>query len=161
LVLFATFIIVLRPILVRRGEGANKQPHLTAALWPEAMAGIFVVALYGGYFGAGIGILMIGALTFISPGEIQHVVALKSLLTGCLRGMAVVVLVIEGHVDWRYGAPTALGGLMGGYIGGVVSHRTNRIVVRSIVIGIGFGVAAYYFWKLYSPTGMRLGVSKA
>jgi uncharacterized protein len=157
LVLFATFIILLRPILVRRGEGDNKQPHLTAALWPVAITGIFVVALYGGYFGAGIGILMIGALTFISPGEIQHVVALKNLLTGCLRGMAVIVLVIEGNVDWRYGAPMALGGLMGGYIGGVVSHRTNRIVVRSIVIGIGFAVAAYYFWKLYSPTGMRVG----
>jgi uncharacterized protein len=46
------------------------------------MIGIFLVALYGGYFGAGIGILMIGALTFISPGEIRHVVALKNFLNG-------------------------------------------------------------------------------
>ena len=68
LVLLATIVIALRPILVRRNKGGNVQPDLAPMLWPVAMAGIFLVALYGGYFGAGIGILMIGALTFISPG---------------------------------------------------------------------------------------------
>jgi uncharacterized membrane protein YfcA len=157
LVGLATLIILLRPILVRRREDDSKQPDFAAAGWLVVMAIIFVVALYGGYFGAGIGILMIGALSFISPGDIQHVVALKNLLTGCLRGVAVFVLVIEGNVDWKYGAPMALGGLVGGYIGGLVSHRANHVVVRSIVIGIGFGVAAYYFWKLYGPAVMRVG----
>jgi uncharacterized membrane protein YfcA len=61
-------------------------------------------------------------------------------------------------VDWRYGGPMALGGLVGGYIGGVVSHRANRVIVRSIVIGIGFGVSTYYFWKLYGPAVVRVGV---
>jgi uncharacterized protein len=157
LVVLATLIILLRPILVRRREDDSKQPDFAAAWWPVVMASIFMVALYGGYFGAGIGILMIGALSFISAGDIQHVVALKNLLTGCLRGVAVIVLVIEGNVDWKYGAPMALGGLVGGYLGGLVSHRANRVVVRSIVIGIGFGVAAYYFWKLYGPAVMRIG----
>src|SRR5881392_4142605 len=77
LILLATIIVALRPILVRRREGGSVQPDLAPMLWPVAMAGIFLVALYGGYFGAGIGILMIGALTFISPGDIRHVVALK------------------------------------------------------------------------------------
>jgi uncharacterized protein len=157
LVLLGTFVIFLRPILVRRREGDSRQPDFAAEWWPLVMAIIFVVALYGGYFGAGIGILMIGALSFISPGDIQHVVALKNLLTGCLRGMAIIVLVIEGNVDWNYGAPMALGGLVGGYIGGLVSHHANRVVVRWIVIGIGFGVAAYYFWKLYGPAIIRVG----
>jgi uncharacterized protein len=157
LIVLATLIILLRPILVRRREDDSKQPDFAAAGWLVVMAIIFVVALYGGYFGAAIGILMIGALSFISPGDIQHVVALKNLLTGCLRGVAVFVLVIEGNVDWKYGAPMALRGLVGGYIGGLVSHRANRVVVRSIVIGIGFGVAAYYFWELYGPAVMRVG----
>ena len=157
LVLFATLIILLRPMLVRRGEGDSTQPHFAAALWPVTIAGIFAVAVYGGYFGAGIGILMIGALTFISPGDIRHVVALKNVLSGCLRGVAVVVLVIEGNVDWNYGAPMALGGLVGGYIGGLLSHRANRSIVRAIVICIGFAVAAYYFWKLYGPAVMHVG----
>jgi uncharacterized protein len=157
LVLVATLIILLRPILVRRREGESRQPAFAATWWPLVIAIIFVVALYGGYFGAGIGILMIGALGFISPGDIQHVVALKNLLTGCLRGMAVIVLIIEGNVDWKYGVPMALGGLAGDYIGGLVSHRANRVVVRWIVIAIGFGVAAYYFWKLYGPAVVRIG----
>ena len=67
------------------------------------------------------------------------------------------MLVIEGNVDWKYGAPMALGGLAAGYLGGLVSHRANRVVVRSIVIGIGFGVAAYDFWKLYGPAVIRVG----
>jgi uncharacterized membrane protein YfcA len=78
LVALATLIILLRPILVRPREDNSRQPDFAAAWWPVVMAIIFVVALYGGYFGAGIGILMIGALSFISPGDIRHVVELKN-----------------------------------------------------------------------------------
>jgi uncharacterized membrane protein YfcA len=77
----------------------------------------FVVALYGGYFGAGIGILMISSLDFMGRGNARQVVALKNLLAGCLRGVTVTVLVFEGKVNLRYGPPMALGGLIGGYIG--------------------------------------------
>ena len=83
-------------------------------------------------------------------------VAVKNLLTGCLRGVAVVVLIIEGAVNWGYGLPMALGGFLGGYLGGRMSHRANRNVVRGIVIALGFGVAAYYFWRLYSPPIMHV-----
>src|SRR5438094_4272991 len=157
LVLLATIIIALPPVLVRRREGGTLQPDLAQMLWPFAMAGIFLVALYGGYFGAGIGILMIGALTFISPGDIRHVVALKNLLSGCLRGVAVIVLIYEGRVQWDYGAPMALGGLIGGYIGGMISHRANSTFVRSFVIAIGLAASGYYFWKLYAPALMHIG----
>ena len=81
LVLIATVIIVLRPILVRHNETGSVHPEITLTLWPVAIASIFLVALYGGYFGSGIGILMIGALSFISRGDIRHVVALKNFLT--------------------------------------------------------------------------------
>ena len=155
LVLVATVIIVLRPVLIRRDESGSVHPDITVALWPVAIAGIFLVALYGGYFGSGIGILMIGALSFVSRGDIRHVVALKNLLTLCMRGAAIVVLAIEGNVNWNYGVPMAIGGLVGGYVGGMVSHRANRTVVRSIVIVIGFAASAYYFWKLYGPTMVR------
>jgi uncharacterized protein len=154
LVLLATIIIALRPILVRGRELGSVQPDIAPMLWPIAMATIFVVALYGGYFGGGIGILMIGALTFISPGDIRHVVALKNFLNGWMRGVA--VLVLGGNVNWKYGTPMAVGGLIGGYIGGIVSDRANRTIVRSIVIGIGLAVSAYYFWKLYGKAVMQV-----
>jgi uncharacterized membrane protein YfcA len=111
LVLVATVIIVLRPILVRRDESGSVHPDITVALWPLAIAGIFLVGLYGGYLGSGIGILMIGALSFISRGDIRHVVALKNFLTLCMRGTAILVLVYEGNVNWSYGVPMAIGGL--------------------------------------------------
>src|SRR6185369_3875153 len=133
LVLVATLIIVLRPILGRSDETVSVHPDLTLALWPVAIAGIFLVGLYGGYFGSGIGILMIGALGFISRGDIRHVVALKNFLTLCMRGAAVLLLVFEGNVNWSYGVPMAVGGLVGGYIGGMISHRANRTVIRTIV----------------------------
>jgi uncharacterized protein len=157
LVLVATVIIVVRPILVRRDEAGSVHPDIPVALRPVAIAVIFLVGLYGGYFGSGIGILMIGALSFISRGDIRHVVALKNFLTLCMRGTAILVLVIEGNVNWNYGVPMAVGGLIGGYLGGTISHRSNRTVVRSIVIAIGFAASAYYFWRLYGPTVVRAG----
>lgn len=157
LVLLATVIIVLRPILVRRDETGSVHPDIPVALWPVAIAGIFLVGLYGGYFGSGIGILMIGALSFISRGDIRHVVALKNFLTLCMRGTAILVLVIEGNVNWNYGVPMAVGGLIGGYLGGTISHRSNRTLVRSIVIAIGFVASAYYFWRLYGRAVARAG----
>ncbi len=158
LVLGGTLIILLRPILTRRSHNDRQQPNeISPGIWPVAVVITFVVALYGGYFGAGIGILMIGALSILGLGDIRQVVAVKNLLTGCLRGLAVVVLIIEGTVNWGYGLPMALGGLVGGYLGGRMSHRANRSVIRRVVIGLGFGVAAYYFWRLYGPPEMRIG----
>jgi uncharacterized membrane protein YfcA len=118
---------------------------------------MFAVAVYGGYFGAGIGILMISALSLFGMGDVGRVVALKNLLTGCLRGVAVVVLIVEGTVNWGYGVPMVLGGLLGGYVGGVASGKIDRRILRGIVIIIGFGVAAYYFWNVYGTSVPRIG----
>ena len=106
-------IILLRPILIRRSHSNPQQPdNISRVMWPAAVVITFVVALYGGYFGAGIGILMIGVLSLLGLGDIRRMVAVKNLLTGCLRGVAVVVLIIEGAVNWGYGLPMALGGLL-------------------------------------------------
>ena len=156
LVVVATLIIVLRPVLVRRDEGGSVHPDITVAVWPIAIAGIFLVGLYGGYFGSGIGILMIGALSFISRGDIRHVIALKNFLALCMRGAAILVLMLEGNVDWSYGMPMAVGGFVGGYIGGTISHRANRTVSRAIVITIGFAASVYYFWKVYGSAVARV-----
>ncbi len=51
----------------------------------------------------------------------------------------------------------AFGGLVGGYLGGMVSGKVNRAVLRGVVIAIGFGLAAYYFWTLYGPLELHIG----
>jgi len=156
LVFGGTVLFVVEPRLSRRG-GAQANRGLAAALWPLAVAVVFVVAIYGGYFGAGIGILMISALSLLRMGDVHRVVPLKNLLAGCLRGVAVVVLVIYGEINWGYGVPMAIGGLIGGYLGGVLTGRINRTALRAVVMIIGFGLATYYFWTLYGPSGLHFG----
>jgi uncharacterized protein len=114
LVIGGTVLFVLEPQLSRRSGGAYQERGLATALWPLAAIVVFVVAIYGGYFGAGIGILMISALSLLRMGDVHRVVPFKNLLAGCLRGVAVVVLVIYGEIAWGYGIPMAFGGLIGG-----------------------------------------------
>jgi uncharacterized protein len=157
LVLGGTVLFVLEPRLSRRSGSAHQDRGLATALWPLAAAVVFAVAIYGGYFGAGIGILMISALSLLRMGDIHRVVPFKNLLAGCLRGVAVVVLVIYGEIAWGYGIPMAVGGLIGGYLGGELTGRINHTVLRAVVVIIGFGLAAYYFWTLYGPSGLHFG----
>jgi uncharacterized protein len=156
LVLGGTVLFVLEPRLSRRGGSTQENRVLATALWPLAAAVVFVVALYGGYFGAGIGILMISALSLLRMGDVYRVVPFKNLLAGCLRGVAVVVLVIYGEIHWGYGVPMAVGGLIGGYLGGALTGRVNHTVLRGVVVIIGFGLAAYYFWTLYGRSVLHI-----
>jgi uncharacterized membrane protein YfcA len=156
LVFGGTVLFVLEPRLSRRSGGAHQDRGLATALWPLAAAVVFGVAIYGGYFGAGIGILMISALSLLRMGDVHRVVPFKNLLAGCLRGVAVVVLVVYGEIAWGYGIPMAVGGLIGGYLGGALTGRVNRIILRAVVVIIGFGLAAYYFWTLYGQSALHI-----
>ncbi len=158
LVLGGTVLFVLEPTLAHRHDrDALRHSSSAPTLWPLAVVTTLAVALYGGYFGAGIGILMISALSLYGMGEVHRVVALKNLLAGCLRGVAVLVLMVEGAINWGYRVPMAFGGLLGGYLAGMVSGRVNRTVLRAVVIAIGFCVAAYYFLTLYGPAEFHIG----
>jgi uncharacterized membrane protein YfcA len=157
LVFGGTVLFVLEPWLSRRSGGAQGDRGLATALWPLASIVVFVVAIYGGYFGAGIGILMISALSMLRMGDLHRVVPFKNLLVGCLRAVAVIVLVIYGEIAWRYAVPMAVGGLIGGYLGGALTGRVNRTILRAVVVTVGFGLAAYYSWTLYAPAGLPFG----
>jgi uncharacterized membrane protein YfcA len=109
----------------------------------------FFVAIYGGYFGAGIGILMLSALAFMNVGDIHHMNGMKSFLAAAINGMAVVVFVAEGQVAWKYALPMAAATIPGGYFGARVARRLPVVYVRWIVIAIGFGLSAYYFWQQF------------
>jgi uncharacterized protein len=112
---------------------------------------VFVVAIYGGYFGAGIGILLISALSLLRMGDVHRVVPFKNLLAGCLRGVAVVVLVFYGEIHWGYDVPMAVG-----YLGGALTDGVNRTVLRSVVMIIGLGLSAYFFWTLYGRSVLHI-----
>ena len=116
---------------------------------------LFAIAIYGGYFGAGIGILVIAALDLIGLTDIHSILPLKNALSGALRAVAVTVFIVEGNVNWEYGLVMATGALLGGYVGGSVGRWTNRTIVRIGIAIFGSAMAGYYFWKIYARSNSR------
>ncbi|HET6572126.1 MAG TPA: sulfite exporter TauE/SafE family protein [Fimbriiglobus sp.] len=118
---------------------------------PLTQAGLigfqFVVAVYGGYFGAGIGILMLSALGFMGVGDINRMNAVKTFLAAMINTASVAVFVWDGLVDWRYAGVMALSAIVGGYVGARVALKLPPAVVRWTATAIGFGLAIYYFVK--------------
>lgn len=110
----------------------------------------FLVAVYGGYFGAGIGILMLTALGLMGLQNIHQANAVKTLLASVINGVSVVVFVSGRLVDWPFAGGMAVAAILGGYAGARVARRLPAVYARWAVILIGFGLAGYYAWKQLS-----------
>ncbi len=150
LILTAATLLLLQPVIARLlGIGRKHTPPSRPAL-----AGVivfqFFVAVYGGYFGAGIGILMLGALGLMGFDDIHQMNAVKAALAACINGMSVLVFTVEGKVAWFYALSMALAAIMGGYWGAHIARRMNRDLVRWIVVAISFGLAGYYFYQQWT-----------
>lgn len=109
----------------------------------------FFIAVYGGYFGAGIGILMITTLTFMGVGDIHRVNAVKTFLAAMINGASVIVFVRDNLIQWEYATAMSGSAVLGGYMGARVARRLPAGYVRYAVIVIGFGLSAYYFLRQY------------
>lgn len=107
----------------------------------------FLIALYGGYFGGGIGILMLAALELIGMENIHEMNALKTLLASCINGVAVVTFIIAGAVLWIQALIMIAGAIIGGYGGAYFARKLNPMIVRVFVIVIGFSMTIYFFIK--------------
>lgn len=105
----------------------------------------FFVAVYGGYFGAGIGILMLAALGFMGVGDIHRMNAAKTFLAAAINLASVIEFIRNGMVVWQYAAVMAVSAILGGYVGARIALKLPPPIVRWTAIGIGFGLAAYYF----------------
>jgi uncharacterized membrane protein YfcA len=151
LILSASALFMLQPAITK-WTGIGKPQTKPSAV---TMAGIilfqFLIAVYGGYFGAGIGILMLSSLALMGLSDIHQMNSLKTLLASSINGMSVLLFVYNSRVDWRYGVPMIVAGIVGGFAGAVFSRRLNKNVVRWIVISIGFGLSTYYFTRVYLP----------
>lgn len=153
LILGAATLFALQPLLARwRGKGnadvapeGGKAPGIPA--WRIAAVIVFQlgVGIYGGYFGAGIGILMLSALGLMGLTDIHEMNALKTVLAGAINGVAVVVFVSQGKVVWPEALLMMAAGMVGGYLAARYGRQVNPLYIRRLVIGIGFLLAAYYF----------------
>jgi uncharacterized membrane protein YfcA len=147
LILTATLLFLLQPAITRVfGIG---RPHAEPRTGARAAVVLFqlLVAVYGGYFGAGIGILMLSSLSLMGLGDIHRMNAAKTILAVFINGVSVAVFVADGVVEWRYAAIMAVSAVVGGYLGAAYGRRLPRGVVRWLVIAIGFGLASKFFYE--------------
>ncbi len=149
----AVLFLVQKPVsaLVRRraraAGGTADSEHPPARVVAAVVAFQFLVAVYGGYFGAGIGILMLTALGFMGVADIHRANAVKTVLAGAINVVSAVMFAVCGGVRWDLAGVMALAAVGGGYLGARTARRLPGWVVRWVVVGIGFGLAAYYFAK--------------
>ena len=140
LLLFATCVFAAGPWLKRRGAA----PHHAA--WQ--LAAQFCVAVYGGYFGAGMGIMMLAVLAFSGLPTFNAQNAVKNVLAVAINGVALVPFAIARVVDWRFAVPMAALALLGGYLGARLLRRLPQRVARTSVIVIGAAMTVAFFIRL-------------
>lgn len=104
-----------------------------------------LIAIYVGYFGAGVGILVLALLAFLGLENIHAMNGMKSLLVTIVNGVALVTFIWARIVLWPQAVLMLVGAAAGGYSGAYLAQRMNPQYVRWIVIGIGFAMSAYFF----------------
>ena len=107
-----------------------------------------VIATYGGFFGGGIGILMLAALGLLGLENIHEMNALKTVLASCINGIAVVTFIVARAVEWRQAVIMLVGAIIGGYLGASTARKLDQRVVRGFVIAVGCAMTIYFFvWR--------------
>jgi uncharacterized protein len=148
LILFATALFMIQGV-VRRRAGAvpasGERP--SGARWTAAVVAQLAVAIYGGYFGAGIGILMLALLAFLGLSDIHAMNGLKNFFGLCINGLATLYFVVRGAVDWPAALWIGAGAIAGGFAGAYFARRIGQGPARAAVVAIGLFLAAALFWQ--------------
>jgi len=141
LILFATVLFMLQEPMQRMIKTPDKA-HAGSTTWlVGALVFQFFVAVYGGYFGAGMGILMLAAFGILGYTDIHQMNGLKTLLAVFINGIAALYFIWKGLVVWPEASIMAVASILGGVWGAGFARRLGQKGVRRIIIGIGFGMA--------------------
>jgi uncharacterized membrane protein YfcA len=152
LILFATILFVAQGA-VRRFAGFARKSEATVnprhrVVW-AAMLFQFGVAVYGGYFGAGIGILMLASLGCLGLTDIHEMNAVKTVLSSIINQVAAAYFIFAGLIDWPKALVMTAGALAGYFLGAHYSQRFSQRRVRQIITGIGLLISAVMFYKQF------------
>jgi uncharacterized membrane protein YfcA len=121
--------------LAARAQAAERERGTAG---PGVYGGVFVTGIYGGYFGAAQGIMLLALLTIGLDETLQRVNGVKNLLAGCANLVAGVIFVIAApHVDWSAAGLIAAGAIAGGLIGGRYGRRLHPNVLRALIVAVG------------------------
>ena len=142
LILMATLLFLSQPLVSRLTNLAHRPWPLPVVLGVQ-----FAVTVYGGYFGAGIGIIMLAVFSYYGMTDIHQMNAVKTVQAVLVNVVAAVEFIRSGNVIWHYALVMAVAAMIGGFLGAHYGRRLNRAVVRWIVVAIGFSLAMYYFTR--------------
>jgi len=146
LVLFATLLFLLQAVLGSRFDPAMTKPR-GASRMLVIMCFQLGVAIYGGYFGAGIGIMMLVILGSLGVKDIHAANGLKNFFGMCINGVAAGYFIVRGVVDWPAALVMILGASIGGYAGARLGRRIGKEKARAAVVVIGFAITGILLWQ--------------
>lgn len=151
LILFATVLFLFQGALKRLRiidpAAAGRTPRgwrLVAALTFQLL-----VAIYGGYFGAGIGILMLATLGFLGLTNIHEMNTVKTTIGSLINVVAAIWFVFAGLIDWPRAGVMTIGAVTGYYLGAHYSQRISQKGVRTLITIIGFAISAMTFYEQF------------
>jgi hypothetical protein len=147
LMLGATLLFLFGGRLARSQNGLAHDISTSALVFASVFE--LVVAVYGGYFGGGVGILNLAMLAIVGMTDIHAMNALKVVLGGIINGVAVITFIVAGAVVWKQGVVMIAGALLGGYLGAHYALKLPQAWIRVFVIAVGTGMTAYFFWRAY------------
>lgn len=142
LLLFATLVFGLSPLFAQRSVVRVARRHS-----PLQLVAQFATAVYGGYFGAGMGFVMLAILGFSGLPSLNAMNAVKNVLAVAINGVALVPFMIAGIIEWPQALLMAVGAVIGGYFGSRIARRLPARLVRGVVIAIGITMTAYFFFR--------------
>jgi uncharacterized protein len=150
LLLLATLLFAFSPLItarLRKREPTTKETHIS---WLR-LVGIsllqLIIAIYGGYFGGGIGIMMLASLGIMGMENIHEMNGMKTVLQSCINGVAVITFIIAGAVFWLQAIVMILGAIVGGFSGASLARRLDQRLIRGFVILVGTVMTIYFFVK--------------
>jgi uncharacterized membrane protein YfcA len=140
LIALALVLVVVQPRLARALAARREEvrPHGGPVLW----SGVFGTGIYGGYFGAAQGIILLALLGIALPDDLQRLNALKNVLAGLVNGVAAVVFVCFASVAWLPALLLAVGSTAGGQLGARIGRRLSPAVLRGVIVVVGVAAIA-------------------
>jgi uncharacterized protein len=146
LILGATALFIVQEPLrrwrERRSAEVRQAGFHEVSLWKLGLAQ-FLVSVYGGFFGAGIGILMLAELGLVGLTNIHQMNGLKNFGAVCINAIAALYFAVGAHVRWHLAGLMAVGAILGGYAGAWLAQRIGQNGVRAVVVATGLGIGLY------------------
>lgn len=146
--LFATLMFVYGSSLTKNLRERLSHAGQPSKIWLGGVLVLqFVIATYGGYFGGGLGILLLGTMSLMEMKDIHRMNALKAVLQILINGAAVVTFILRNFISWPHALVMVFGALIGGYAAASFARKLNPLYVRRFVIIVGCVITVYFFLK--------------